>query len=293
MKLKQIFAFFALLTALAMPAIANTEKRPGPGPDVLVLGDSQISFGAGRIFNEFFSDIENRCAPHDVRGSGLAPLENATVASLGVRSTGLHSWVAFDEKTKATICEADKKFGVNAGAYGIAGNENRAFIQIGKGPDYQFCAPKRSAFEELFADGYYAPDLLVMAFLGNASERWANSPKLAREDVGLTLSQIPAGMPCIFMTTVPVFDPAVNRQRSKAQANVKAAFDLFGRCGFVEAYTPKVVAEIEGRAQYFKRRDDGTVQDPFHPNPTAVRRFVEANTPQMCRAIYDELRKIN
>ncbi len=264
-------------------------KRPGTGPDILILGDSQISFGAGKIYNEFFSGIPNHCASYIPAGRGIPALHNANTAALGVRSTGLHSWVARDEQTKATICEVDQKYGVNAGAYGVGGNPERAFVQIGKGPHYQFCTPGRSPFEELFANGYYTPDLLVLAFLGNASKRWADNPDLARRDVLQTLNQIPAGIPCMFMTTVPVHGAEVNARRTRAQTNIKAAFDLYGRCDFVEGYTPEVVAEIEGNAKYFRRRDDGSVKDPFHPGPAAVRHFVTLNTPQICRAVFNQL----
>ena len=93
--LKHLLSAPIWLAFLAMPALAQSDqKRPGTGPDVLILGDSQISFGAGRVYNEFFSDLENRCRPYDVTGAGLPTLTAATVASLGVRSTGLHSWVA-------------------------------------------------------------------------------------------------------------------------------------------------------------------------------------------------------
>jgi len=91
------------------------------------------------------------------------------------------------------------------------------------------------------------------------------------------------------MTTVPVYGAKVNAERTRAQTNIKAAFDLYGRCDFVEGYTPEVVAEIEGNAQYFRRRDNGTVKDPFHPSPSAVRRFVALNTPQICRAVREQL----
>ena len=295
--LKYLFAFAAVFAASTVPGnadtTADTTKSAGPGPDILVLGDSQISFGAGKVYNEFFSDFEKRCAPYDSTGTGISTLVNATVASVGVRSTGLHSWVAPDEESKATICKVDEKYGVNAGVYGIAENENRAFVQIGKGPHYQFCAPNRSPFQEMFADGYYAPDLLVLSFLGNASQRWADDPELARKDVALTLNQIPQEIPCVFMTTVPVFGDKVNVERRRAQANIKAAFKPHERCSFVEAYTPELVAEIEGNPQYFSRRDDGTVKDPFHPVPSAVRRFVTLNTPQICRAVFDEFDKFN
>ena len=290
--LKPVLGASALMAALAAPVLAqDNQKRPGPGPDVLVLGDSQISFGAGRVYNEFFSDIENRCRPYDYTGLGLPALRGASVASLGVRSTGLHSWVATDEQTKKTICEVDKKYGVNAGVYGVAGNPDRKFVQMGKGPHYQFCTPDRSPFQEMFGDGYYTPDLFVMAFLGNATERWANNPTTAQRDVTLTLSQLPRGMPCIFMTTVPVHGAKVNAERAQAQANIKAAFERFGRCSFVEGFTPAVISEIEGNAKFFSRRDNGSVKDPFHPKPSAVRRFVELNTPSLCRAVFDQLNR--
>lgn len=288
--LKKFFTLSVLFATFTFPSFAETDvKRAGTGPDVLILGDSQISFGAGRVYNDFFADIENQCAPYDYTGRGLPALRNASVASLGVRSTGLHSWVATDEQTKATICEVDKKYGVNAGVYGVGGKRDRAFVQMGKGPHYQFCTRNRSPFQEMFANGYYAPKVFVMAFLGNASQRWAGSPEIARRDVALTLSQLPPGMPCIFMTTVPVHGSKVNAERTKAQTNIKAAFDLYRRCDFVEGYTPEVVAEIEGNAKYFRRRDNGTVKDPFHPSPSAVRRFVALNTPQICRAVINQL----
>ena len=290
--LKPLLFVSASLAAFASPVSAESnQKRPGPGPDVLILGDSQISFGAGRVYNEFFSDVENRCRPYDTTGLGLPTLRDATVASLGVRSTGLHSWVATDEQTKKTICEVDKKYGVNAGVYGVAGYPDRKFVQMGKGPHYQFCAPQRSPFQEMFGDGYYAPDLFVMAFLGNASDRWANSRDTAQRDATLTLSQLPPGMPCIFMTTVPVHGAKVNGERAKAQANIKAAFDGLGRCSFVEGFTPEVIGEIQGNATFFKQRDDGSVKDPFHPNPSAVRRFVDLNTPQLCRAVFEQMNR--
>jgi len=288
--LKHLMSAPVLLALLAVPVLAqDNQKRPGTGPDVLVLGDSQISFGAGRVYNEFFSDLENRCRPYDTFGRGVPGLQSASVASLGVRSTGLHSWVATDEPTKKTICEVDKKFGVNAGVYGVGGNPDRKFVQIGKGPHYQFCTKDRSPFQELFGGGYYAPDLFVMAFLGNASERWSDHPTAASRDATLTLSQLPRNMPCIFMTTVPVHGAKVNAQRSRAQANIKAAFDRLGRCSFVEGFTPSVISEIEGNAKYFSQRDNGTVKDPFHPKPSAVRRFIDLNTPQLCRAVFEQL----
>ena len=93
------------------------------------------------------------------------------------------------------------------------------------------------------------------------------------------------------MTTVPVHGARVNSERAQAQGNIKAAFDRLGRCSFVEGFTPAIITEIEGNARFFKRRDNGTVQDPFHPKPSAVRRFVELNTPQLCRAVFDQMNR--
>ena len=205
-------------------------------PDVLVLGDSQISFGAGEAYLAFFNELPQLCATSRKRKKLLNKLEESRTAAIGVRSTSLQSWTARTGPAKGAVCDVDKKYGVNAGAYGIQGDENRKFVQIGRGKDYQFCAPNKSPFEAIFASGNYRPKLLVLAFLGNSAERWANNPAAAKLDVQQTTAQIPSGIPCIFLTTAPVFKTAVNDIRVKAQAAIVDAFEASG--GYCQAVAP-------------------------------------------------------
>ncbi len=117
------------------------------------------------------------------------------------------------------------------GTWGLGGTKNRKFVQIGQGDEYQFCRPNRSAFEGMFAKGYYQPKLLVMAFLGNSAERWANSRSAATIDARETLAQIPGDTACVFMTTAPVFSKEINDLRTRAQENIVSAFQSQGnRC---------------------------------------------------------------
>src|SRR5687767_14505007 len=66
-------------------------------PDVLVLGDSQLSFGAGVAFMEFFKTYGASC--------GLP--ESSSVGVIGVRSSQLVAWTARDDRAKKSICNVD------------------------------------------------------------------------------------------------------------------------------------------------------------------------------------------
>ena len=259
-------------------------------PDVLVLGDSQISVSAGPSYQKFFSNLPAICNVNESPASAASDIDFTQTASLGVRSTSLHSWVARSGAAKGSICDVDKKWGVNAGAWGIGGHSKRKYIQIGKGKDYKFCKPKTSAFESMFAKGYYNPKLLVMAFLGNSADRWARSKKNALRDVNATLEQIPEDTACIFMTSAPVYSKRVNDMRVKAQKNIAEAFRETGnRCAVVEGITPKVRSEIEGNKAYFRKTKSGKIADKFHPNANAIKKFVKYNTPALCRAVHKQL----
>ena len=208
--------------------VAPTTGKPSNSTGILVLGDSQVSFATGKEFQTFFSNLGQNCTPNAEEKALLSKLDGQSSASIGVRSSSLHSWTAKDGNAKGSICDVDKRYGVNAGTYGISTPTGRSYVQIGKGKDYQFCAKNKSPFEAMFANYYYDPSLLVLSFLGNASERWANSPHAALSDVRETLKQIPANTPCVFMTTVPSYLPEVNDQRQKAQENIQNAFKKTG-----------------------------------------------------------------
>ena len=267
------------------------KKSRAGTPDVLVLGDSQISVSAGPTYQQFFSNLPAICNANKASSPALANIDFTRTASLGVRSTSLHSWVARSGRAKGSICDVDKKWGINAGAWGIGGNSKRNYIQIGKGKDYQFCKPKKSAFESMFAKGYYKPKLLVMAFLGNSADRWARSKKNALRDARSTLAQIPKDTACIFMTTAPVYSKKVNRLRMKAQKNIAAAFaELGNRCSVVKGFTPRVRARIEGNKAFFRKTKSGRIADKFHPNASAIKLFVKQNTASLCKAFKEQVR---
>jgi hypothetical protein len=249
-------------------------------PDVFVLGDSQLSFGAGVAFIEFLKKNGKAC--------GLDP--KWSVGVLGVRSSSLRAWTANDGQGKKAICDVDPKWKVNAGSFGVINKTANKYVQIGQGDAYQFCKAGQSPFRAMFANDYYKPKILVMAFLGNATERWANSEADALDDVKRTMQDIPADMPCIFMTTAPGYTPKINVERQRAQDNIEKAFKTAGkRCSFVQGYTSATVAANQGNASKFRLKPDGTVKDPYHPTESSAREFLTLIRGSLCNAFKTEL----
>ena len=281
----------ALTTCLALPAFA-TEDTSFRSPTVLVLGDSQIPFGSGPVFLEFFENILVHCPPELIEAMELKPLADRNVAVIGVRSTSLHSWTARDGRAKGAICDVDPKWKVNAGTYGSINTTGNKYKQIGQGAAYQFCEDGQSAFEAMFRDGYYAPKLVVMNFLGNSSKRWAESYDAALDDVRKMNAQLPQGTACIFMTTAPAYSKKITDRRLKAQANVERAFAETGSsCAFVAGLTEATVMANEGNAAHFRRNKAGRVKDPYHPNARAAAVFFKLRMADLCDAIHAKLRK--
>ncbi len=192
-----------LATALALAIAPLAQAQSFTSPDILVLGDSQITFGSGEPLLEFMSDLQSNCGIRARDRDLLQRLGQMSVGVIGVRSTSIHSWVATGGAAKASICEVDKKWKVNAGSYGILNTSDNIYVQIGQGANYQFCAPGQSAFQAMLRPDYYAPKLLFMTFLGNSSKRWANDPSLAATDVQQMVDDLPPDLPCVFMTTAP------------------------------------------------------------------------------------------
>lgn len=273
---------------LAFTVSGHTEKFKSP--DILILGDSQITFGSGPVFLDFFQDIKAHCSPDNVQKQYLKKLGEMSVGVIGVRSTSLHSWVMRSGKAKGKVCDVDPKWNVNAGSYGLLNQTKNKFVQIGKGPEYQFCKKNKSPFEAMFMNRYYEPKLLIMFFLGNSAQRWANNKDAAIKDVRQTMQQIPENLPCIFMTTKPSYEKKVVDLRLRAQANVKQAFAESGsRCSFIEGFTPKTISAITGNKHYFRLRKNGTVKDPFHPNISAARDFFSIEMHDICDAIFKQI----
>ncbi|MGI9405264.1 MAG: hypothetical protein ACR2O4_02740, partial [Hyphomicrobiaceae bacterium] len=180
----------------------------------------------------------------------------------------------------------DKTWGVNASIWGHNSSPKRLYVQIGEGKKYRFCKKKFTPLEAMLSQGYYEPKLVVFYLLGNGASRWANHPERAEEDVNRLSEQIPVGTRCIFMTTAPSHTKWRNRIRMKAQARIQAAFAAGGnRCSFIAALTPESVAAIEGKNRYFRRRKNGTVKDPFHPDARATKKFLELNKKELCTAV--------
>ncbi len=280
-----------ILAALGLSITANLAGADGfKSPDVLILGDSQISFGSGPAFVDFFDDLTKSCAPSKRQARALKRIGKMNVGVIGVRSTSLHSWAAKSGKAKGMICDVDPKWKVNAGTYGVVNRTDNQYVQIGQGAQYQFCEKGRSAFQSMLRPGYYEPKLLLMTFLGNSSKTWIEEPEKALADVQRMEAQIPPDLPCIFMTTAPGYTKKINDRRRAAQDSIRKAFKKAGsRCTFVSGLTPGTEALNEGNAKHFRRKKSGQVKDPFHPNKAAARKYLAELRAPLCAAIIEQL----
>jgi hypothetical protein len=267
-------------TLIWLFAFQQAQAEVQGSPDILVLGDSQLSFGAGVAFVELFGAMRGEC--------GLD--QAATVGVIGVRSSTLQSWTSTGKSAKSAICDVDPKWKVNAGVYGTLSQGENPYVQIGRGDQFQFCSPERSPLEAVFHDGYYRPKLVLMFLMGNATERWADSPEAALQDVRSFMADLPKGQPCIFMTSAPPYGEKSVRQRQKAQDNIEAAFaKAGGQCSFVPGFTAETVAENMGNAANFRRKGSGKVKDPYHPTEAAARKFMALQRGALCKAVADQL----
>jgi hypothetical protein len=272
-------AVLALVSTLGSARMAAAQEG-FQSPDIFVLGDSQLSFGAGVAFIDFLKKNGKAC--------GLSP--GWSVGVLGVRSSSLRAWTAKDGPGKKAICDIDPKWKVNAGSFGVINKTKNKYVQIGQGEAYQFCKAGQSPFQSMFAGGYYKPKIFVMAFLGNATERWANSETDALDDVKRVMQDVPSSLPCIFMTTAPGYTAKINGERQRAQDNIEKAFRAAGkRCTFVQGYTPATVAANQGNAGKFRLKPDGTVKDPYHPTENSAREFLSLIRGSLCNAFKAEL----
>ncbi len=278
-----IFAFTVVTTAtLGMPVQAQTFQSP----DILVLGDSQITFGAGPAYYNFFKNLTRSCRPKGVNRQAIKSLSKNSVAVIGVRSTSLQDWSATTRKGKADICDVDPNLKQNAGAYGTVNRKGAKYVQIGVGPEFQFCKAGVSPTKAALRPDYYQPKLLVLSFLGNTTKRWANDPVATRKDVDAFLRQLPKGQKCLFMTTAPTYKPSENQRRLKAQAGIQAAFARHAnKCLFVKGLTDKSMKALTANAHNFRINKDGTVRDPFHPTHLGATVFLRSIKADLCAAL--------
>ncbi len=265
-------------------------RKPDPlSAEILVLGDSQLSFGGGPTLSALFSDLPNQCRDITMSTQKTELLEDKRFSMIGTRSTSLQSWISTEGRSWELLCHKDKKWGVNASAWGAVKPEKRRYVQIGEGENFQFCKPGRPPIQHLLAPNYYQPELLIVYVGGNGAERLARHPDRAQKDVDTFIDNLPDHLGCIFMMTAPVYEQSQNDRRMRAQANLRTAFAKHGgRCSFVEGHTPATRAAIEGQAQYFRRDDNGKVKDPYHANKDAGAAFLKLRQADFCSALIDQ-----
>jgi hypothetical protein len=280
--------FRLLVLLLLVPGSAPYAHAQGQhvpqAPDILVLGDSQLSFGAGKAFVDLLDGMAGSC--------GLQA--GWTTGVIGVRSSAIRSWTGRTRQAKTAICEVDRTWRVNAGVYGTLSQGDNPYVQIGKSGNGPFglCAAGRSPLDMVFAGGFYRPRLVVFFMMGNAAERWANSLSAARADAAALTADLPPGQPCIFMTTAPPFDRRTTTLRQRAQDNIAQAFaEGNSRCSFVPGLTAATVRANLGNPANFRRTSSGRVKDPFHPTEPAARRFLKLQRAALCKAIATQMNR--
>ena len=284
---------FVLLISVAILVLVSryADQRSPLTTDILVLGDSQLSFGAGPVLENFFQNLAQQCGGDIQHPSDLELLRGRRFAMIGTRSTSLQSWIANSGRAWELLCHKDKTWGVNASAWGTVKPPEKRYVQIGEGKYFQFCRPPKTPLQNLFAAGYYRPALVLIFVGGNGSGRLARSRSAAEGDVSRLMDEFPANTGCIFMMTAPVLSNADNEIRRLAQANLQAAFEAHGkRCTFVKGHTPATRSAIEGQVQYFRRDEDGNVKDPHHANKDAAMAFLALRRSALCQALVGQLR---
>lgn len=264
----------------AFPNASFAQGTADRAPDVLILGDSQLTFGAGEAFVDLLGAMRGQC--------GLAA--SARVGVIGVRSSAITSWTGRTKAAKGAICNVDPKWKVNAGAYGTLSQGENPYVQIGRGAQFQFCTADKSPLQAVFAGGYYAPQLVIFFMMGNATDRWADSKADALADARALTANLPKGQPCIFMTSAPPYGEKVIKVRQRAQDNIEAAFAATGsQCSFVPGFTAATIRENQGNAANFRRKPSGAVKDPFHPTENGARKFLGLQRKALCAAIEREM----
>jgi len=267
----------------AGPTKSDRNKEAAYQADIVMLGDSQLSFGSGPTMLSFLSNLDQRCARAGLGKTTLKRLRNLRIGIMGVRATGLQMWLSRVKRRKRMICVKDPTGLVNASAYGVMRTRHK-WVQIGESRAHQFCKPRKSALELLLAPDAYRPKLVILNFLGLSAYRWASLAKARRDAKELAL-QLPNGTKCLYATTAPTYRAKINRPRHIGQRNIAKALDEIGRCDFVAGLTKQTVAAMQGKARYYYRHANGRVKDPYHPNPAGARRFLRLKRNAYCRSI--------
>ncbi|MEO1694121.1 MAG: hypothetical protein AAFR55_02665 [Pseudomonadota bacterium] len=269
------------------PDRADASKARGK-LDVLILGDSQLSFGSGKAFYKFFTNLDTRCRGSGLPETTLKRLAKRRVGIIGVRSTGVHTWLSRTRRGKRMICVKDPAGLVNASAYGAARHRQK-WVQIGESRHHQFCKSGRSALETMFSQRRYQPKLMVFNFLGLSASRWRSRKRLDA-DLRELDRQVPMGTACLILTTAPTYEAKINAPRLRAQRNLQAALGAGQhRCRYVPGLTKKTVRAMQGNRALFYKYKNGRVKDPYHPNDAGSQVFLRHRGNAICRAVAAEL----
>ncbi len=287
---RAIAVVLALLGISSNANAAAAKAKQFISPDILVLGDSQLSFGSGKLMLDFFTNFDRHCERHVDDKATLARISKMRTTMLGTRSTSLQSWVTTHGRAWNSMCVKDKTWGVNSSVWGHNSTPKRLYYQIGEGQKYQFCKRGKTPLQAMLRDDYYTPELVFFYLIGNGAKRLVEDSDAAASDVKRLVRQLPMHQKCVFMTTTPIHTPRRNKMRTQAEINLRKAFAAHGnRCTFVSAFKPKAVAGIQGKAKYFRRKKSGRVKDPFHPNEAATKLFLDLNKSDVCKAVASEL----
>jgi len=290
MNIRKIISAVLLALLFGQPAQAGDYQFKQP--DIFVLGDSQVLFGAGEPLLGFFEKIADHCAGHWGKDNEAQELKGTSVGVLGVRSTSLNSWVNEDDEFKKRICTIDPNWHINASQFGTVKTTQERFLQIGQEDPFKFCIPDKSAFEVMFENGYYDPKLFVAYFLGNSAKRWAENEAETEKDAIAAAATIPVGMPCVLITTAPSYRANMNVVRLKGQQKFKHAYEKAeGACSFVEGLTPTTIKANVRNHLHFKHNEEEWVRDPFHPNARGIEHFLKLKTADICNAISVQINK--
>jgi hypothetical protein len=270
-------------------AHAASAKAKAQAPvDLLVIGDSQISFGSGPAFEAFFADFATHCADADITAQQRMAVSDLKVGMVGVRSTGLTTWLARSNRGKRMMCvrDPDPRGLVNASVWGaMQRNQKQRWVQIGDAPGYRYCKQGQSTLRAMLATFPRPPKLIMFHVMATDSFRWT-TPKRIEDDLKRLEADLPDKTACIYFTTAPTYRTSVNARRVRAQAKLAAAISKTGsRCRLINGLTPATRKAFEGNAAFFYRHKSGRVRDPYHPTNAAARVYLKRHAKAVCKAV--------
>jgi hypothetical protein len=268
---------------------AASAKAKAQAPvDLLVIGDSQISFGSGPAFEAFFADFATHCADADITAQQRMAVSDLKVGMVGVRSTGLTTWLARSNRGKRMMCvrDPDPRGLVNASVWGaMQRNQKQRWVQIGDAPGYRYCKQGQSTLRAMLATFPRPPKLIMFHVMATDSFRWT-TPKRIEDDLKRLEADLPNKTACIYFTTAPTYRTSVNARRVRAQAKLAAAISKTGsRCRLINGLTPATRKAFEGNAAFFYRHKSGRVRDPYHPTNAAARVYLKRHAKAVCKAV--------